>query len=345
MVSNFADETERRLGSLLDRVPGYRGYRSKEDRRDADKRVRAHAATAFGQLADRVESVGRDLADQRRLAEIAPVDDLTRAIRHLADRVRTATYGYGGLFGDREVDATALDQLRLFDEGLLAGASELERPVADLEAAHSTKGDLATAARAGTEVVRRLEARLDLRGQVVETGKPAPEESVLRVLGPGTSADAPPSSHRAYDLKLGDALAILGDDFLVDASIAVSGGRDDLRLFRLGGGAAEEWLFVPQRAEHGLARLSPVAPPPPGQTTIASTAYADHAAGSGDGQVSGTGGASDVRPVRYQILRGADDTKTRALILDWNGERQAFAGAEVHPNDVEVFGRPNGQLN
>jgi hypothetical protein len=244
--------------------------------------------------------------------------------------------------GDRDVDAAALDQLRLFDEGLLSGVEELNGPIAELEAALAANGDLATPARAGTAVVRTLLARFDLRGEVVETGKPAPEESVLRVLQPAAIDARPP----AYDLHEGDALAILGDDFLIDARIAVDGEPTSFRLFRLGDGEDEEWLFVPREAQHGMARLKPVAPPAiGGETTLAGATYLPQVAGSGDGEVIGVGGKSGLRPVRFQTLVGATDQAARGLVLDWDGERQAFAGREVHPNDVEVFGRPSPRLN
>lgn len=342
MASNIGEQLERRVGALLDRVPGYRGYRAKEDRRDVDRRVRDHLATAYGAQADRIERVARELATQRRLAEIGPVDEFARTLRHFVDRVRTATYGYGGLMGDRDVDGAALDQLRLFDEGLLSGVDELVKPIGDLEAGLGAGGDLAAPARAGSTVVRDLLARFDLRGEVVETGKPAPEESVLRAL----QATAGPAAVPAYDLRQGDALAILGDDFLVDARIAVDAGAASLRLFRLGTGADERWLAVPRRPELGLALVNPVAAPAAGaETAIGGATYAPQAAGSGDGEVIGAGGASGLRPVRVALLAGAEDAAARAVLLDWGGERQAFVGREVHPNDVEVFGRPSTELN
>ena len=55
MSSNFGDQLERQVGGLLDRIPGYRGYRSKEDRRDADRRVREHVVTVFTAEADLAE--------------------------------------------------------------------------------------------------------------------------------------------------------------------------------------------------------------------------------------------------------------------------------------------------
>lgn len=341
MATNIGDELERRVGHVLDRIPGYRGYRTKEDRRDADRRVREHLVTTYGAHADRIERVARDLAIQRRLDEIGPVDELARSLRHFMDRVRTATYGYGGLLGDRDVDSHALDQLRLFDEGLLSGVEELAPPIADLEAALGSGSDIATPARAGLAVVRSLLARFDLRGEVVETGKPAPEESVLRALQPPHETAATP----AFDLQVGGALAVLGDDFLVDGAISIDAGAVALRLLRLGG-AEERWLSVARRGDDALALLSPAAPPRKGQeTAIAGTAYVPGETASGDGEASGAGGTSGSRPVRVSLLVGKDDPQTRAVILDWGSERQAFVGRAVNPNDIEVFGQPSEQLN
>lgn len=342
MSSNVGDQLERQVGGLLDRIPGYRGYRSKEDRRDADRRVREHLVTVFTAEADRVSRIAEQLADQRRLTEIGPVDDFGQSLRHFIDRVRTATYGYGGLMSDRDVDAGALDQIRLFDEGLLSGIDELRGPITDLEAAFAEQGNLAAPARAGTAVVRNLLARFDLRGEVVETGKAASQASVLRVLEPGTASATPP----AYGLNAGDALAILGDDFLVRGKILVDAGQSSFRLFQLSDDADAEWLFTPFDPTIGLARVRPANVPTLGAAPIIEgTEYARAAAGSGDGEVIGVSGSSGVRPVRFETFTGSADAADFALVLDWGTERQAFAGRDVHPNDVEIFGRPSERLN
>ena len=345
MSPSFGQNLERRAADLLNKVPGYRGYRAKEDRRDADRRVRDHVAAAYEQQADRVERVARDLANRRRLKEIAPVDEFAQAIRHLVDRIRTTTYGYGGLMSDRDVDETALDQLRQFDEGLLSGVQEIDGPIVELEKALDANGDLATPARTGATRVRAILARLDLRGEVIETGKPAPTESVLAVLAP-QQPDTPPP---AYDLHEGDALAILGDDYLVDSRIAVDADDQSFRLFRLSGGPQEQWLFVSRQRGSTPALLSPApaatSPPTDPETVIAGTAYTPQSSGSGHGQVIGVGGESDERSVAFTILAAPSDPTARAVILDWGTERQVFTGKEVHPNDLDIFGRPNPDLN
>jgi hypothetical protein len=46
-----------------------------------------------------------------------------------------------------------------------------------------------------------------------------------------------------------------------------------------------------------------------------------------------------LRAVRYALLEETDDPETYGLVLDWDGERQAFVGSKIEPIDVEVFRR------
>lgn len=336
MANGSSSSAERRIQGILDKVPGYRGYRATEDRRDADRRVRDHLVTVYGALADRVERVARDLATQRRLDEIGPVDEFARTLRHFIDRVRTATYGYGGIFGSRDVNAAAIAQLQQFDESLLSGVDELSGPVANLEAAYANHGDLETPARAGTAVVRNLLARFDLREEVIQTAQPAPEASVLAVLQPQTTQAPAP----AYDLHEGDAVSILGDDYLVDARLDIEAGDTSFRLFRLNA-KPSKWLYVPRRPGQAFALVSPTdAPYTPGSgTTIGDTAYTVQLTGAGEGELIGSGGSSGRRPVRFTLLTGTSDPQERAIVVDWGNERQVMVGKEVHPDDVEVYPR------
>jgi hypothetical protein len=332
---SFEERAGRKIGGILDSIPGYRGYRDKEDRRDADHRVRQQLALKLSQQADRVEQIARELGAQRRLRDIGPVDDFAQSLRHLINRVSTATYGYGGLFSDRDVDAQALDQIRQFDEAMIESADELETPIKNLEAAYAKGGDLAAPANAGAAIVRQLGAQFDLRSQVVETAKPAPPASVLQVLNKPAPKPAP--SANAYDLHDRDALAILGDNYIVDARIDVEGTPDSFRIFRIAVDP-ETWLYVPKAPDQLYAKLSPVADPDDSDTTIAGVAYQIASSGSGRGQVTGVGGQSDAQPVAYKLLAATDGGDKRGVILVWANERQVFAGSTVHPQDIEIYG-------
>ncbi len=333
MTERLEEMVERRMREALDRVPGYRGYRLKEERRDADRRVRAAVADAYGAELARVERIGRDLANARRIGEIAPVERASQAIRHFIDRVRTASPGYGGLFGERDVDGVALDQLRLFDESLLLGVDELQSAIERLEAAESTGQPLGPAA---DMVARTLESqilRFDTRQEVIDTGHAASRAGVLAALEPIAQV-IPPA---AYSAQPGDAISILGDDYLVDARIDVDGRPQSFRLFRIAR-EPEEWLFVSREPGGLMIRMNPVTPAERG-AIIPDTNLRQFAAGTGDGEVTGARGSDGLRAVRYALLEDAENPDEFGLILDWDGARQAFVGRRAEPMDVEVFRR------
>jgi hypothetical protein len=322
-----------RAQQALDRIPGYRGYRLKDERRDADRRVRAAVADGFaGELA-RVERIGRDLANARRLGEIGDVERASQAIRHFIDRVRATPSGYGGLLGERDIDGVALDQLRLFDESLLLGVDELRPAVDALEDAAAKGQPLAPPANQIVTTIDSLLTRLDTRQQVITTGRAVGRGSVLAALQP-VAAVVPPA---AYSAEVGDAISILGDDHLVDARIAVDGQPRSFRLLRIARDP-EEWLLVDRDPSQPMLRLTPVEPAERG-AAIPGHDLRPQQAGTGDGEVKSDRRASALRPVRYAFLTGAGDASESGLILDWDGERQAFVGPQVEPLDVEVFRR------
>lgn len=326
-----------RIGGWLDRVPGYRGYRAKEDRRDADRRVRDDIARTLTAQANRVQGVARDLANARRLNDIGPVDALDRALRRLVDRVTTASYGYGGLFSDRDIDERALDQLKRFDESLLAGAAALESSVAPIEHAASGTDELAAAAKTAQDQVQSLHAQLDLRSDVIETGEPADEQRLVQVLQPVEATSVPP----AFEIGFRDAISVLGDNFVVDARIDVRGSDAAFRLFRLEQGEPERWLFVATGPTTDAAMLEAVDSPGDqaldSAPTIRGAAFTPFVTGQGEGEISGVQAASGRRPVRYSILSG-EEPSTLAVSLDWGSDRQVFVGERADVRDIEMFG-------
>ena len=333
MTERPEDIWERKIRDALDRVPGYRGYRLKEERRDADRHVRAAIADAYAVELARVERIGRDLANARRLGEISTVERASQAIRHYIDRVRSATPGYGGLFGDRDIDGIALDQLRLFDESLLLGVDELQPAIDRLEADFAAGLPLGPAADTVASSVESQILRFNTRQEVIDTGQAASRDGVLAALRPIAEV-IPPD---VYSALPGDAISILGDDFLVDAKIDVDGRPQSFRLFRIARDP-EEWLFVSRDPDGLMLRMNPVTAPDRG-TSIPETHLRQSAAGTGDGEVIGERGSEGLRAVRYALLDDEEDPEGFGLILDWDGERQAFVGRRTEPVDIEIFRR------
>jgi hypothetical protein len=331
-------ELQRRAQALLDQIPGYRGYRLKEQRRDADRRVREAVASAYEVELARVERIGRDLAKARRIAEVGPIEEISQRIRLMINRIRAETPGYGGLFSDNPIDGVALDQLRLFDESLMQGVVELREQVDALERA-SGAGETLTApvAAIAAETEREL-LRLSTRAQVVESGRAVSSESALAVLGSEQPALPAPD---LGGIRPGDAVSILGTDYAVDAVIAVKGRPDSFELARLSRDP-EEWLVVPAGTNRPVLRVRP-AQPAPEMLGVSGANLVQVSAGTGDGEIVTAEGPGTLRAVRYALLGEEASGDVSGVALDWDGERQSFVGEPVEAIDIEVYRKAPAQ--
>jgi hypothetical protein len=107
------------LENLARKIPGYKGYKEKELRREADKLLRMEVAAKFDDQRKRLTELQNQLISQ---AQIEFLDDLERAVMKLQlliDRIKTATYGYAGLFDAVKVKEEQLDALYEFDNRML----------------------------------------------------------------------------------------------------------------------------------------------------------------------------------------------------------------------------------
>lgn len=316
---------EKRLEEWLDKVPGYAGYRSKEDRRDDDRRVRESIAAGLDNTVRTLTSVGARLAEQRKLTHISAIERLVSATRLLADRVRSASYGYGGIFSDRNVDEFALDQLRQFDAAFAAEASSLDDIAGRL--ATAPEGPLEADITGYRTELDRLALLFDARGDVVESARPNRDAAVLSLLGSKSK-----SEHNASPLatlRVGDTLSILGDNFLVDATVSFATAGSLTTISRVGAGpdGVPMWLLGSTAGNVPSARLAET-----------EGGNADLSAGQQAQAVVTTGTDSkEGVAARYGYTSSEDGTVSYWYAL--GNETRAFTGTAVEDDDVVVYGQ------
>ena len=147
------------LEQLASKIPGYSGYKEKETRREADKLLRKH-------LTDQLDAERRRLADiQRQMLDsggLLMLDDVERAVtkvQKLADMVRTASYGYAGLFDAVKVKEAQLDTLYQFDSQMLERVTAIKTAVDALAAAQDSSGDVKAAIKGVVTAAEDANAR------------------------------------------------------------------------------------------------------------------------------------------------------------------------------------------
>lgn len=136
--------------SLVHKIPGYRGYKDKELRREADKLLRVELASKFDDQRRRLSELQNQLISQ---GQIEFLDDLERVVMKLQlaiDRIKTTSYGYAGLFDAVKVKEDELDALYEFDEKMLdftddvaSGVDAVASAIAAQEGIAATISDLA----------------------------------------------------------------------------------------------------------------------------------------------------------------------------------------------------------
>jgi hypothetical protein len=154
------------LEKLAAKIPGYRGYKEKEVRREADKLLRDHIYGALTEQRRRIEDIQANLGVEQ-LESVEALGKGRRRLQTLADTVHTASYGYAGLFDAVKVKEEQLDALYEFDNQLLAEAESIGEAVDSLQAAVDQGEGVSSAIRDLTETVTRLQEAYNRRKDVV----------------------------------------------------------------------------------------------------------------------------------------------------------------------------------
>jgi hypothetical protein len=170
MVDDLTEKvqaSQNKLEQLMARVPGLAGYKQREQRREADRMLRQHVARKLEEQLHRLGSTQHGLISQGRLDLNLTLERATAKLQLLIDRIRTASYGYAGLFDAVKVDQNVLDRLYAFDEGMLDGVDEIAAAISQTEEA-LTEGEPATGqVNALVGLLERLNTTFSQRQDVI----------------------------------------------------------------------------------------------------------------------------------------------------------------------------------
>jgi hypothetical protein len=151
---------------ILSKIPGFKGYMERQNRRDADKLLRETIANRFDEQWQRVSSLQRDLINQ---GQIEFVDDLEAAaikLRTFADRVRRATRGYSSLFEAVKINEAELEKIYAYDATLLDMTDDVSHAIDLVETSIGSDG-LPASIRNLTTVSRQVIDAFNRREEVI----------------------------------------------------------------------------------------------------------------------------------------------------------------------------------
>jgi hypothetical protein len=171
-MPDLRDTISNNLGgfeSLMAKIPGYKGYKEKEMRREADTLLRQHLAAQYEVQLSRATDVASQMLTGPAITQLAEMDKGTTRLQTLVDKIKTAGQGYAGLFDAIKVKEDELDKLYEFDNQMLTYVDSVTTAIDSLQTTLDG-GDanaIAPAVRAYVKAVSDASAQFDQRRDVL----------------------------------------------------------------------------------------------------------------------------------------------------------------------------------
>ncbi len=128
------------IKKILAKIPGFKGYIERGDRRMSDKLLREQVTLEFETLYGRISGLQRDLISQGGLEYVDDLEAAVIKLRQFIDRVKTASYGYSGIFDALKIKEDKLAQIYEYDAALLGLSDEVSSAVDNVETSIGTDG-------------------------------------------------------------------------------------------------------------------------------------------------------------------------------------------------------------
>jgi hypothetical protein len=114
-------------------LPGFRGYKEKELRRESDKLVRNNLYLKLTKGKDNVKSISQKIADKRYMDVLTDIDRLNAKMDRITEKVNHASYGYAGFYDIVKIKEENLDRMITFDNQLLDEVNALTSSIEELK--------------------------------------------------------------------------------------------------------------------------------------------------------------------------------------------------------------------
>jgi hypothetical protein len=149
-------------------IPGYKGYKEKEMRRAVDKQVRDALAKKLDARARKLTALQQKLLASGGLLWIDDIEKLVARLRHVRDRIKTASYGYAPFFDVTKVKEDDLDRMIQFDQELGEQLGAVDAAFSGLDAAVKANEGIGEAIEAADETLVALGETFNRREAIIK---------------------------------------------------------------------------------------------------------------------------------------------------------------------------------
>jgi hypothetical protein len=124
-ILDKAREGQNLLEKIANLIPGFKGYREKELRRDADRLQREYLASRLDECKKPLNDISAAVSRSGNLDVINDNETARKRLDKVANRIRYADRGYAGFFDAIKVKEDALERVYQFDLRLVGGVEAI----------------------------------------------------------------------------------------------------------------------------------------------------------------------------------------------------------------------------
>jgi hypothetical protein len=154
-ILDKARAAQNALERLMNSIPGFKGYRERDLRRDADRLQREYLSSRLDEGKKALNQVAMALTRGGDLDVMNDVETARKRLDKVSSKILYAERGYSGFFDAVKVDETVLARVYQFDMGLI-------EDVDGVRAAASAAAQSADSRSALQDLIGRIDA-LDAR--------------------------------------------------------------------------------------------------------------------------------------------------------------------------------------
>jgi len=169
-IRSRVEEERGILKKIQNFVPGFRGYRRREDLRDADRMLRAQLSQSLGRQRRGLEDCRKLLAQDYGAKELETTGGLISQFKKVEGLVAHAETGYSGLVADINIQEDELNRLYEYDAGMIDHITAIASDIEELKRAIAA-GDMTAGGKGLADMKGRItdfEDQFNRRLRVIE---------------------------------------------------------------------------------------------------------------------------------------------------------------------------------
>jgi hypothetical protein len=166
-LRNVVEDAVGGFESMAKKIPGYSGYKEKEQRREADALLREHLARELETQWARSNDLKSQMLIGPAMSQLDDMGKASRRLQTLIDKIKAAAQGYAGFFDAVKVKEDQLDALYEFDDEMLLRVDDIANAIDAVQAALDSEENVAPGVRRLNTVIGELLTLFDKRKDVV----------------------------------------------------------------------------------------------------------------------------------------------------------------------------------